>query len=292
MFHSGLICTDFSDGLDRLTRFVPHLARGGLSKIVFLHSIPVWEQEKLARVDEGEIKQARERLSPALEQVPEGIEVKIDVPSGRPSETIPRVIEAENIDVVLAGTPVRSPLEETIFGSTSMELARTTTTPLMIIRPQLISVYTQEELALRCEHLWRYLLIPYNDSDSAHYLLDSLKKYAANRPPNSLQKCMLLWILEQRVRQQLIHNYKLQKAQERLESLKTELEALDIEVNIEVRQGLPLQEIIAAAIDFDISAIAIATDYRSNILDWTVASVVSEILHRIWFPLLFFSPKK
>ena len=35
MFESCLICTEFSDGLERLAQFVPSLAKGGLKKIVF-----------------------------------------------------------------------------------------------------------------------------------------------------------------------------------------------------------------------------------------------------------------
>ena len=73
------------------------------------------------------------------------------------------------------------------MGSTSNALARQTEQPLTIIRPQLITTYTKEELALRCQHLWRYLLIPYNDSKAANYLIEQIKKYAANRPEKLLK---------------------------------------------------------------------------------------------------------
>ncbi|MEL6929890.1 MAG: universal stress protein, partial [Cyanobacteria bacterium J06600_6] len=64
------------------------------------------------------------------------------------------------------------------------------------------------------------------------------------------------------------------------------------EVNTLVKQGDPLKEITAAALDFDISAIAIATDYRNNLLQWTVRSFANDVMRSSWFPVLLFSPKK
>ena len=292
MFEHCLICTDFSDGLDRLINFVPSLASGGLKQIIFFHSVPLWEEGEVARVDEEKIQAAKERLSKAFKAVPEGVEVKVEVLSGRPLDTIPRILETYQIDVILVGVPRRSLLQEKIFGSTSMGLARLTSTPLMIFRPQLISTYTCEELALRCQHLWRYLLIPYNDSEAARYLIERIKDYATNRPQNSLKQCMLIWVIDDGGRTEEIAAHRLQEAPEKLESVKAELEQLDLQVNVEVRQGNPLQEILDAALTFDISAIAIASDYRSNILEWTVPSFADDVLRRSWFPVLFFSAKK
>ncbi|MGK7872570.1 MAG: universal stress protein [Xenococcaceae cyanobacterium] len=291
MFQRCLICTDFSDGLDRLIHFVPNLASGGLKQIVFLHSVPLWEEGGVPRVDEEKIKQVQERLSAAFKAVPEGVEVNVEVPSGRLLDTIPRILETYHIDVILTGTPIRSVLKEKIFGSTSMGLARLTPTPLMILRPQLISTYTCEELALRCQHLWRYLLIPYNDSPSAHYLVEQIKDRARNRPENSLKQCMLCWVVDDGGREELLTDYHLQEAREKLESVKAELEELSLQVNVEVRQGNPLHEILDVALTFDISAIAVATNYRTNLLEWTVPSFANEVLHRSWFPILLFSEK-
>ena len=48
----------------------------------------------------------------------------------------------------------------------------------------------------------------------------------------------------------------------------------------------------SAALDFDISAIAIATDYRNSLLQWTVRSFANDMMRSSWFPVLLFSPKK
>jgi nucleotide-binding universal stress UspA family protein len=292
MFQSCLICTDFTDGIHRLVNFVPDLARCGLKKIIFFHSVPLWEEGEVPRIDEEGIERAKQRLSAALENVPLEVKVKIEAPCGKPLDTIPRLLKQESVDVIITGTPIRSLLQEKFFGSTSAGLAKLTNRPLTIIRPQLITTYTSEELALRCRHLWRYLLIPYNDSETARYLIKQIEQYARNRPTESLQKCMLISVVDDCGRKAILAEQRVKEAREKIASVKAELERLDIEVNTEVRQGDPLQEILAAALSFDISAISLATDYNHNFLQWTVKSFANDLMRSSWFPILLFSPKK
>lgn len=75
MFERALICTDLFDGLHRLVHCVPHLALSGLKQVIFLHSIPIWEQPTLAAVDQAKIDAAKEKLSPALANIPDGMTV-------------------------------------------------------------------------------------------------------------------------------------------------------------------------------------------------------------------------
>jgi len=292
MFQSCLICTDFNDGLYRFIDCVPNLAQCGLNKIVFFHSVPLWDEGEVPRIDQEKMEQAQQRLQKALENVPDGVEVKIEVLSGKPLDTIPRVLKQHSIDVIMTGTSIKNLLQEKFFGSTSVGLAKITSQPLNIIRPELITTYTREELALRCQHLWRYLLIPYNDSKTAHYLIDEIKKYAQDRPENSLEKCMLMSVIDDTGRASVLAKQRIKEAEEKLQSVKAELEELGIEVNTLVKTGNPLQEITTAALDFDISAIAIATDYRNSLLQWTVRSFANDVMRSSWFPVLLFSPKK
>ena len=292
MFKSCLVCTDFTDGLYRFIDCVQDLAQCGLNKIVFFHSVPLWDEGEVPRIDEEKVERAKQRLQKATENVPDGISVEIEVLSGKPLDTIPRVLKAHPVDVIMTGTPIRSLLQEKFFGSTSAGLAKITSKPLNIIRPELITTYTREELALRCQHLWRYLLIPYNDSKTARYLIEEIKKYAKNRSDCSLKQCMLMTVVDDCGRKSVLAEERTQEAETNLQSVKTELEELGIEVNTLVKTGNPLQEITTAALDFDISAIAIATDYRNSLLQWTVRSFANDLMRSSWFPVLLFSPKK
>ena len=292
MFQSCLICTDFTDGLYRLIDCVPSLAQCGLKKIVFFHSVPLWEEGEVARIDDEKVLQTKERLQQAVDNAPSEVDVQVEVLSGKPLDTIPRVLKKHSIDVIMTGTPIKSLLQEKFFGSTSAGLAKITSQPLNIIRPELITTYTREELSLRCQHLWRYLLIPYNNSETARYLIDEIKKYAQDRPENSLKQCMLMTVVEDAGRKSFLAEQRAEEASSNLKAVKEELEALNIEVNTLVKIGNPLQSITTAALDYDISAIAIATDYRNSLLQWTVRSFANDVMRSSWFPVLLFSPKK
>jgi len=292
MFKRALICTDFEDGLNRLVKFVPSLAAGGFKQIIFFHSVPLWDEGAIPREDTAKITEAKKRLNDALTEVPAGVEVIIEVVSGTPLDTIKRILKTYQIDLILIGTPIRSSLQERIVGSTSVGLAKLTDVPIMVLRPQLISTYTEEELALRCQHLCRELLIPYNDSSIDRYLIQRIKEFATDRPANSLQSCKLMWVVEEsRVKKEIV-SYLVDEAQKKLAAVKKELEQLNLQVDIEVRQGNSLTEIIKAATYFDISAIAIASEHKNDLLELTVPDFAEELLHKSWFPLLFFSPRK
>jgi nucleotide-binding universal stress UspA family protein len=291
MFKRCLICTDFTDGLQKLVYFVSSIAKGGLKEIIFLHSVPIWEKGDVPRVDQDKINEVKESLSPALKNLPPGVKVSIEVPSGEPLDTIPEIAKNHNIDLTIVATPLRSAWEDRIFGHTTIGLTKSLNGPMMIFRPQLISVYTEEELDLRFQHLTRSLLIPYNDGTSAHYLLEQIKYYASQRPENSFSKCVLIWVVEDISRAEELAKYHQQEAQNKLNEVKADLEKLGLEVEVEVRTGKRLTEIVQVAFEYDISAIAIAANQDKGLLEWTVPSFTQELLHRCWFPLLFFTRK-
>lgn len=292
MFQRCLICTDFSDGLYRLVEFLPSLAKGGIKQIIFSHVAPLWEEGEIPRIDEEAVEAARQRFEKGLKDAPEGLEVKVEIDSGRPVDIIPKVAKTYNVDVIMTGMPIRSLLKEKLFGSTTAALARNCVTPLLILRPELISTYTREELNLRCQHLSRYLLIPYDGSESSQYLVKKVKESAQKRPEGSLQQCMLIWVVDEGGRRAVPKDYQVNEAQEKLEAVKVELEQLGLQVNVEVRQGNPLVEILDAALVYDITAIAVSSQSLNKIIDWPVRSFAGELMRRSWFPVIYFPPAK
>jgi len=290
MFQRCLICTDFSDGLYRLVEFVPSLAASGIKQIIFLYCVPLWEEGEIPRIDEEGIAAARDRLQVATQNIPEGVEVFIETPSGRPIEQIPKAAKHYQVDVILTGMPIRSLLQEKLFGSTTAALAREAGTPLLILRPQLLSTYTCEELDLRCRHLFRYLLIPYDGSHASQYLVQQLTACISTTPDNALKQCTLMSVVSEGGRKELKKDIQLQQTQAQLEPVKAELEHLGLQVDTEVRAGNPYVEILDAAMVFDISAIAISSDHLGKLIEWPVRSFAGELMRRSWHPVLFFPP--
>ncbi|MEB3213154.1 MAG: universal stress protein [Leptolyngbyaceae bacterium] len=290
MFQNALVCTDFEDGLYRLVNFVPNLAAGGLRQITFVHTVSLIEDREFPRIDHDKEILARERLSVALESVPEGVSVHVDVQSAKPSDHIMRAVKQFEPDVIILGTPSRSRLTEQVFGSTTQALCRQLNIPVMILRPQLISSYMVDELALRCERLFQYMLVPYDGSHSADYLIESLKKRVQEASTSTLKRCLLCWVIEEGGRRSIRStiDYQMEEAEEKLATVKADLEALGVDVQTFVTKGNVFAEVLNLAIENDISAIAIASDSMGKLIEWSIPSFAGDLVRQSWHPVIYF----
>ncbi|PSN07424.1 universal stress protein UspA-like protein [filamentous cyanobacterium CCT1] len=291
MFQRALVCTDFTDGLYRLAQFVPSLASGGFKQIVFCHHVSVEGDWEIPPTESDEVNEARQRFENLLREVPEHVEVAIEVMMGRPSDNILRLVKKYNSQVVFLGSPTRTLLEEKLFGSTSARLAEQTPVPLMILRPQLVSTYTTKELDLRFQNLFEYLLIPYDGSEGSDYLLDQIKQAVKRNPEAKLERCRLLWVIDDGVRPELRGDAPFEEAQTKLQAVQASLSKLNLVVNTSVVEGNPLEEILKAAETHDISAIATCSRGIGGFLRWSIPSLTREILRHSWHPVLFYPPK-
>ncbi|AFZ46575.1 UspA domain-containing protein [Cyanobacterium stanieri PCC 7202] len=292
MLQRCLICTDLKDGLHKLTRFVASFEHSGLKEITFLHSVPVWTEGEIPRIDYERIEEVKNFLSSQLENVPDTIKVNIEVISGDATPNIIETVEKYNIDFVILGTAVRTAIQEGLFGSTATKLTKKLKVPLMILRPQLISVYRDEELALRCKHLNRFWLVPYKGGKSSRYLIDKVKEYCQKETIKTRHQILLLTVVEEVSRSPILLENRLENAEKDLAVVEQELKDLGLEVQSLVKKGDPITEILDVALNYDVSAIAIADDRDNILLNWTVRSFGQEILHRSWFPLVYFPLEK
>ncbi len=291
MFKRVLISTDLSDGLLRLGKFLPSLAAGGMEHIVFVHSVPLWTKGQIPREDTEKITVARDRLNGILTQVPDGLQVEVEVRSGNPTENILKAAEQYKSEVIILGASNRNLLSERLFGSTTLDLSGRTNIPLMTIPTALISPLTSEELDLRCRHLFRYILLPYADTPASGVLIKEFKRYAQNRPAHSLERCMLAWVIDGGVLRNVPKDYKLKEAHEKLAPLQAELEAIGLQVDVEVRLGEPVLDILDLAQMSDICAVALASNSLGKILDW-FPSFAAEVLRRSCEPVIFFPSRR
>ena len=292
MFQCALICTDFTDGLHRLVNFVPSLAEAGLKKIIFFHNAAFIKDRELPSVDEEAAEAARQRLMVAVEKAPTGLEVQVVVKAGRPIDNILQLANEHAADIILLGMPNRSLLNEKLFGSTSMGLAQRTKIPLMTLRPQLVSTYTAEELQLRCKHLFRYFLLPYDDSHASKYLVKRLQDQVTAHPAPVLKECLLYWVVEDGGRRELRGEARIQDARNRLQQVQQEFaNATGIQVHAETAAGDRITKILEAANEYDISAIATSSDSLGKLMEWSVPSFTGEILRKSWHPVIYFPPQ-
>jgi nucleotide-binding universal stress UspA family protein len=286
MFQRVLICTDFSDSLQRLVNFVPSLAAGGISQIVFLHTVSL-EEAPIPRVDTERIDRARNKLSVACHQAPSGVEVKIEVQSGRAIDTILKTAATYESEVIILGTPSRNLLTEKLFGSTTMGLAQRT----MI---QLISTYTTEELDLRCRHLFRNLLLPFDNSNAAKYTVEKIKQLVQKNllSKEYIQEILLCWVVEEGGRSELSEAEQQTIVSQAIEPIQQSLNAAGLPTQLEVRRGSPIVEILTVAQESDTSAIVLSSDNLGKLMEWSAPSFAGEIMRRSWHSVLYFPPQR
>ena len=286
MFKRVLICTDFTDSLQRLANFVPDLAKGGMEHIVFFHNVPLMTSREIPCVDEEKASAARDILAVAESNVPAGTTVEVEIASGRASDNIVRAVKKHNPDIMFSGMPTRSALNEKLFGSTTLDIADKVDVPILIMRPQLVSTYREAELSQRCQHLFEYLLLPYDDSDSSKKLISNIKEKMQADPDGAMETCLLCWVVDDGGR--LSNTDPAKAAQARLDEVKASLEGMGTEVQTEVRTGPPLEELLKAGEVHDISAIAVCSGKSSGLLKLTVPSFTTAVLRASWHPIIHF----
>jgi len=295
MFQRVLVCTDFYDGVQRLLQFLPELAASGIQQLMFLHCVPLWEEGGVPRAYQPMIDQAEARLRSALAPT-SALGVEWEVRSGSPADNIVQVADRFNADLLILGATTRNFFTEKLFGSTPANLAKRTHRPLLTLRPQLTAPYPPAELALRCQQLFRDLLIPFDGSPAAQYLVQRIAEQVGHTqtstappPPGSLPHCHLLWIIDDALRR-VPHPEQPEAIEAQLAQAQQTLEAVGLTVTTEIRRGEPLSQLLDTAMDRDVSAIAVSSRKANALLDWSVPSFGNEVMRRSWHPVLFIPP--
>ncbi|MCS6815035.1 MAG: universal stress protein [Cyanobacteria bacterium] len=293
MFQRFLVSTDLTDGAYRLLTCLPALASAGVKTIVFLHVVPLGSDDGVPRVDEEKVERARQLLNAGLEKTDMTIEATIDIRTGNPSEAILKAIQVHDPQVVLLGKPVSSFLNEKLFGSTTTKLAQQIKIPLLVMRPQLVMAFTQDELTLRCQHLFRTLLIPCDGSETFQQLLRRLSNCLQETTAKIPERIVLCRVIEEGRYQSLSQAESQKQAEEQLSTAKAllaDVMALGVQVDVSIRQGNPVVEVMQAAFEVDATAIVISSKNVGKIWELSVPSVAGELLRQCWRPVLFFPP--
>jgi nucleotide-binding universal stress UspA family protein len=290
MFQRLLICTDFCDGLQRLVNFVPTLAAAGIRHLTFLHCVPLDEGGAIPRVDTDKVHQAQEKLGVATRNLPDGISVEVVVESGRPSDLILKVAQAHQVELILLGLVTQNLVTEKLFGSTTRVIYERTKIPILVVRTQLISTYTTEELDLRCRHIFRHLMVPYDGSDAAKRVIQSIKELVPAFTPPVVEACTVCQVLESTERWNVSRQPYIEAAEATLALVKAELAPLNLQVDTQVRLGGAVSELLRACLEPDVSAIAVSHNRRNRLLEMSIPSFTVELLRQSWHPVLYFPP--
>ncbi len=125
-----LVPTDFSRSASEASAFVKTIP--GIREIIFLHVVNRVESDKEIEVY---LKDAQTRLSDLKrEYTNTGIEVKLHVLAGDPTETILSIAEQDDVSLIAMSAYGTDWLREILLGSTTFTVVRRTQTPVLVIR--------------------------------------------------------------------------------------------------------------------------------------------------------------
>jgi nucleotide-binding universal stress UspA family protein len=290
MFQRLLICTDLNDGLQRFVQCADAFAAAGVTQLSILYIKPIETTVGVPKLDAGEVETITQNIRGAA-PTQTALQVDVVVKMGTVVDTILQTVAEQRSDLVVLGTASKNPLSESLFGSTTRALAQKTNVPLMIFRPPIIGMMTLEELKLRSQHLCRNLLVPYDGSEASVYLVDQIQQ-GTKVGGETVEECTLCFVQGENSKFVLDNpDAQMQIVEEKLAPAEAKLSQAGIRLARVVRSGNAATQILAAAQEADVSAIAIASNSLGKLVEWTTPSLTGELLRRSWYPVLFF-PKR
>jgi nucleotide-binding universal stress UspA family protein len=136
------MCTDFSENADYAFDFAVDLARRRPGCTLYLLHI-IAEPEAhfwkgyISQVDDVEEKARQDLFEKIardyLPRVPEGVQLQVEVLSGKDYQAILKFAKEENVDLIVIGRHGRSSLEKVLFGNVTEKVARKAECAVLII---------------------------------------------------------------------------------------------------------------------------------------------------------------
>ncbi|WP_290819376.1 universal stress protein [Halovivax sp.] len=253
------------------------LGRIGVDEIHLVTVIPSNVHAGMPGIDfEGRRERALDRYRGVIEGA--GFDVEAHVVRGTPHRRINGIAETVGAGLTIVGSRGKSPLENRVIGSTARNLARTTVVPLLVNR---IEREAEEPDVVR-EHLFQRMLYATDFSDNAQAAFET---FSYLRP--ATREATLVHV----------ETPKDPDVPERadpatqLDELAGRLEEWDIETRIDVRQGDPADEILAAESEHDPTTILVGSRGHSRLRRLLLGSVSGDVVARATGNVLLVPPR-
>lgn len=228
-FTKVLLATDLSPQADKLTECLFCLCPDTETEVVLAH---VFDDDDDADPDGSSFKKARSRLDGYKNDIEQAgyEEISIVTPAGEPCETLSRLAEENDADLMLVASHRKGFLKRALMGSTTYELARATMIPLLINKDE------EDEVT---ENLLDTVLIPTDFSRKSLEALNvirSLREYVG--------KVLFVHVVEHSRNK---HDYKEKygSAKMFLQELVDEMKIFGIEADYRIAHGVASRKIAA-----------------------------------------------
>lgn len=228
-FTKVLLATDLSPQADKLTGCLFCLCPDTETEVVLAH---IFDDDEDADPHGGEYKKACSRLEGYKNELEQAgyEETEIITATGEPCEMIDRLAEANDADLILVASHRKGFFQRALQGSTTLDLARASTLPLLISKAE----EDEEESALLST-----VLIP---TDFSRKSLEALNVLRSLR--EDVGRVLFVHVVE---RSRNKHDYKEKYGSARLflQELVDEMKIFGIEADYRIAHGVASKKICA-----------------------------------------------
>ena len=136
-----LFCTDFSENAEFAFSFALDAAtRRPESRLYLLHVVPESEAQfwktyiyEVEDVDAKAKHDVDERIETYRAQVPEGLELNVEIRIGKDTQEILDFARAEQIDLIVMGRQGRGSLQKALFGNVTEKVVRKADCAVLVV---------------------------------------------------------------------------------------------------------------------------------------------------------------
>jgi nucleotide-binding universal stress UspA family protein len=285
MFEKVLVATDLSPASDCLLQCVGELKTIGVRKVVLAHVVYVANTPGLEDALEADASPPLERQKKAVAE--QGFEVETVMHMGIPAPTLNDLAERHDVDAIVIGSRGRGIVHRVVLGSVAFRLLQMTRKPLLLARIALLGEGETCRFTM-CRRLFDHILFPTDFSATSEHAFTYLERMAAELGG----PVTLLHVQDREYREIHLSGRQAEEQgridRERLDALQARLEGRGIQVETELVEGIPREEILRRAASGRYSLIAMGTQGKGFFREALLGSLAHEVARQADLPVLFF----
>jgi len=276
LFDKVLLATDYSPAAETLFQCLPELKNFGVKEVILTHVADTHSAGGNVVEFQKHNEKKLETYKKQLEEM--GLSVKIKVPIGFIGEEINRVAEEEKVSLILAGSRGKGIIQQRLLGSSTTDILRKATTPVLVEKCKKTGPDTCEAL---CKQKFLKILIPTDLSIHAEKMINKIKEI------KNLQEVVLLSVIEKGETSEEVSKSK-SDLESKLNTLKKDFEAKNFSVTTKVREGKASDNILEIAKEENITLIAIPKKGAGDMKELLIGSTADAVVRKSDVPVLVF----
>ena len=290
MFARVLFPTDLSAYANAVLACLPDLKPAGLRQVVLLSVIRSSDVPLPETLNQESLEYWRWSLGEQLNIAKMALEGKrlralIRIEYGSPVEQIVRVAQDERVDTIVLGAQEASAAQELLIGSTTYEVMRRATVPVLLHKFQVVRELGHAQCRQKCEHMFQRVLHPTDFSECANSAFQVVKRLKSA----GTQEVLLLHVQDDRTMRnrppEQIAAFDAEDTQ-RLEPMRRDLALCGLQAKVELRHGIPFRETLQVAEEENINLIVLGSHGRSAVQEMLAGSTFENVVRASRHPVL------